>query len=284
MRILILAIGKSGTTPLLYKIGAARPELQIFSGGRLERVEKIHGDAVFKFTMSENKGRSFNAFIDHLSRVEYDRKIWIARDPRDNAISRVLFRWYRGSKTDKTLYRDMIKMVEQKEQDPKSIPFYELMRYRIRNQEPLTVAEVVETERRSFAQMHRFVDNLGADWFIYKYEDFVDNNFSELNDCLGFQVENDTNIDKHAMKVARKKSTGDWRHWYTEEDVKLFRPVYKPYMDLLGYDSSDWGLHPAQVIEPKYASLYLKSLPRIRRVNTLKKFRKKMARFFVADS
>lgn len=280
MRVLILAIGKSGTTPLMYKLGAARPELQIFSGGELDRVDKIMGDAVFKFTLSDNKGRSFESLRDHLSQTEYDRKIWIARDPRDNAISRVLFRWYRGSKTDKELYRTIINLVEKKERDPGSVPFYELMRYRLRHLEPFTVSELVETENQSFVQMHRFVGGLEGDWFIYKYEDLVKNNFSELNNYLGFEVEAKANIDKHALKVARKKSTGDWRHWFTGEDVKLFRPIYTPYMDLIGYDSSDWELHPTQIIEPKYASLYLKSLPKRRRMDSVEKLKKKMTRFF----
>ena len=284
MRVLILAIGKSGTTPLLYKVGAARPELQLFSGGGLDRVTKIKGDAVFKFTLSENKGRSFETFREHLSQTEYDRKIWIARDPRDNAVSRVLFRWYRGSKTDKDIYRTIIDMVEKKEQNPESVSVCELMRYRIRQLQPLTISEVVETERRSFEQMHCFVDGLGDDWFIYKYEDLVNNNFTKLNEYLGFEVKAETNIDKHAQKVARKKSTGDWRHWYTEEDVKLFRPAYTPYMDLIGYDSSDWTLHARQVIEPKHASLYLKGLPKRRRLDSMEKFKKKFIRFFVKDA
>jgi len=55
-------------------------------------------------------------------------------------------------------------------------------------------------------------------------------------------------------------------------------------MDLIGYDSSDWTLHARQVIEPKHASLYLKGLPKRRRLDSMEKFKKKFIRFFVKDA
>jgi len=281
MKILILAIGRSGTTALLHKVASALPESQAFSGGKLNKATEIVGNAVFKHTYNETQGRTFEKFKEHLRQTEYDRKIWIARDPRDNALSRFLFRWYRGSESAKNQYRAVINLVERKEQNPESIHFHELMRYQGQNLEPFTTAvEVGEDERRTFSQIHDFVSGLGDEWYVFKYEDLIDNNFAKLNDYLGLEIKSETNIDNSTRKVARKKSTGDWRHWYTEEDVELFRPVYTPYMDLIDYDSSDWNLHDKQVIEPEYASLYLKNLPRRRKLDTMQKFKKKISRFF----
>ena len=279
MKVLILARSKSGTTALLYKLAAAQPELKTFSGGALDKAVNIDGDAVIKFTLSGQKGRSFEDFRDHLSKTEYDRKIWIARDPRDNSISRLLFSWYRGFRVNKIQYRTFINLIEKKEQNPESVPFSELMRYRSEPLEPVSISKVIDDERRSCDQMYRFVNELKDDWFIFKYEDLVEGNFSELNNYLGFEVKAEDNIDKYTQKVARKKSTGDWRHWYTEEDIKLFRSVYTPYMNLIGYDSSDWVLPATQLIEPEYASLYLKSLPHRRRIDSIEKWKKKITRF-----
>jgi len=281
MKIMMLAIGRSGTTALLHKVSAALPESQAVSGGRLEKVNEIEGNAVFKHTYNDVQGRTFEKFKEHLNQTEYDRKIWIARDPRDNALSRLLFRWYRGSKSDKDQYRAVIDLVEKKEQRPESVPFYELMRYRGQQLEPFATAkEVGDDERRTFEQIHQFVSGLGDDWCIFKYEDMVDNNFASLSEYLGFEIKAEANIDQSTMKVARKKSTGDWRHWYTEEDVELFRFAYTDYMDLVGYDRNDWRLHKNQVIEPEYASLYLKNLPKRRRLDTLQKLKKKISRLF----
>ena len=285
MKIMILAIGRSGTTALLHRVGSGLPEAQIFSGGKPDKAVGFKGNGVFKFTYNEPKGRTFDMFRDHLRQTEYDRKIWIARDPRDNALSRFLFRWYRGSKSDRDQYRAVINLIEKKEQNPPSVSFQELMRYRGQKLPPFTTsAEVGEDERRTFEQIHGFVSSLGDDWCIFKYEDLVDNNFTELNNYLGFEIKAETNIDRATLKVARKKSTGDWRHWFTEEDVQLFRPAYNPYMDLIGYDSKNWDLHAKQVIEPEYASLYLKGLPRRRQLDSLQRFKKKISRFFTNDA
>lgn len=281
MKVLILAIGRSGTTALLHKVGTALPDCKVFSGGTPDKVAKVRGDAIFKFTYNVPKGRTFAMFREHLRETQYDRKIWIARDPRDNALSRCLFRWYRGSKTDKEQYRAVLELVERKERSPSSVAFCELMRYRGQRLKPFSsFAEVAEDERRTFAEMHDFVSSLGDDWFIFKYEDLLNNDFAKFNDYMGFTVKSEANIDDSTVKVARKKSSGDWRDWYTEEDVKLLRPAYSAYMDLIGYDSCDWDLNARQVIEPKYASLYLKGLPQRRRLDAIKKFKKKAGQFF----
>ncbi len=81
MKVLILAIGRSGTTALLHKVASALPESQAFSGGKLKKVAEISGNAVFKHTYNEARGRTFEKFNEHLRQTEYDRKIWIARDP-----------------------------------------------------------------------------------------------------------------------------------------------------------------------------------------------------------
>ena len=90
----------------------------------------------------------------------------------------------------------------------------------------------------------------------------VDKKFDALNDYLGFSVAEDTEVPVSTgkAKVVRKKASGDWRHWFTEEDVKLFKPAYLPYMEAIGYDCEDWALDPDQVIEPQFASIYMKGL------------------------
>ena len=47
-------------------------------------------NAVYKHTYEERKGKSFDLYREHLAEEHYDRKIWMARDPRDSAV-RMLF-------------------------------------------------------------------------------------------------------------------------------------------------------------------------------------------------
>jgi hypothetical protein len=62
--------------------------------------------------------------------------------------------------------------------------------------------------------------------------------------------------------VIRKKATGDWRHWFTEDDIKLLKPTYTPYMEFIGYDCTDWKPNANPIIEPEYSSEYMQRLVR----------------------
>jgi len=113
-----------------------------------------------------------------------------------------------------------------------------------------------------YQQMSDFAESLTSDWFIFKYEDMIEKNYDGLNEYLGFEIKDDAEIPTTSKKskVVRKKAYGDWRHWYTEEDVALFRPAYLPYMKTIGYDCDDWALNATPVIEPAFSSMYMKGL------------------------
>ena len=264
MKILILGTGKSGTTALVYKVAGGLPNCQAFSGGRPGKYLGDYENAVYKHTYEERKGKSFDLYKEHLQKEHYDRKIWMARDPRDAAVSRMLYRWHRGSSGNQEQYKAHLDLVLKKEQNPDSIPFHVICRYAGHNGWPVSTEEVVEEERVRYQSMGDFVKGLGDDWYLFMYENMVGKNFSGLNEHLGFEVAADTEVPKSTgkAKVVRKKAVGDWRHWFTEEDVELFKPAYLPYMELIGYDCNDWMLSEKQVIEPQYSSEYIQNLAR----------------------
>ena len=264
MKILILGTGKTGTTVMVYKVAGGLPNCHAFSGGHPGKYIGDYENAVYKHTYEERKGKSFEVFKEHLSREHYDRKIWMARDPRDAAVSRMLYHWHRGYSGKKKQYEAHLELVLKKEKDPQSIPFYEICRYTGKNGWPRTTDEVFEEERHRYQQMHNFVKHLGADWLLFTFEEMVANKFEALNQYLGFDVRADATVPSASgkAKVIRKKAAGDWRHWFTEEDVALFKPAFTPYMELIGYDTDDWALSPQPVIEPEYSSVYMQNLPR----------------------
>jgi hypothetical protein len=264
MRILLLGTGKSGTTALVYKLAGGLPNCHAFSGGPPGKYLGDFQNAVYKHTYEESKGKSFELFREHLEKELYDRKIWMARDPRDVAVSRMLYRWQRGYKGEKDQYLAHLKLVLRKEKDPRSIPFFEIYRYSRFNRWPLSTEEVFEEEQVRYQRMHDFVKSLGGEWFLFTYENMLANNFDALNEYLGFNVLADAEVPKSTgkAKVIRKKASGDWRHWFTEEDVELFKPAYTHYMELIGYDCQDWTLNPNPAIEPEYSSVYMQNQAR----------------------
>jgi len=263
MKILILGTGKTGTTVMVYKVAGGLPNCHAFSGGRPGKYVGEYENAVYKHTYEERKGKSFEVFKEHLDQEHYDRKIWMARDPRDAAVSRMLYRWHRGYEGHKQQFAKHLELVLKKEKDPRSVPFSEICRYTGHAGSPRTIAEVVDEERHRYQQMTEFVKGLGSDWILYKFEDMVAQKFDALNQYLGFAVQADATVPSTSgrAKVIRKKSSGDWRHWFTAEDMELFKPAYLPYMELIGYDCDDWQPDPNPVIEPEFSSVYLQSLP-----------------------
>jgi hypothetical protein len=274
MKILILGTGKTGTTAMVYKVGGGLPNCHVFSGGRPGKYVGDYENAVYKHTYEERKGKSFDLFREHLKKEHYDRKIWMARDPRDAAVSRMLYRWHRGTMGKKKQYQTHLDLILKKEKDPRSLPFSEICRYTGHNGFTRTTEQVVEEERYRYQQMSDFVKNLGSSWLLFTYENLVALDFKDLNNYLGFEVLADAIIPSASgkAKVIRKKATGDWRHWFTEADIKLFKPAYTPYMKFIGYDCENWTLEPNPVIEPEYSSLYMQNLVRKAAKNSLLRY------------
>jgi len=259
---------------MVYKVAGGLPNCHAFSGGHPGKHIGDYENAVYKHTYEERKGKSFQVFQEHLNKEHYDRKIWMARDPRDAAVSRMLYRWHKGFRGQKKQYEAHLDLVLKKEKDPNSVPFYEICRYTGHSGWPRTVAQVVEEEQHRYQQMVKFVNELGKDWFLFTFEDMVAGKFEALNNYLEFEVQADATVPSASgkAKVIRKKSTGDWRHWFTKEDVELFKPAFRPYLELIGYDPADWTPDPDAIIEPEYSSLYMKRLPGKAKKNVILRF------------
>ena len=170
MKIFILGTGKSGTTALVYKVAGGLPNCQACSGGKPGKYLGDYENAVYKHTYEESKGKSFELYLNHLKKEHYDRKIWMARDPRDVAVSRMLYRWQKGNKGQKAQYRAHLDLVLKKENDPASVSFSEIYRYARFNDWPLALEKVFEEEQVRYQRRHEFVKHLGEDWFFFIYE------------------------------------------------------------------------------------------------------------------
>jgi hypothetical protein len=274
MKVLILGLGKSGTTGMVYKVAGGLPNCHAFSGGKPGKYTGNYENAVYKHTYEERKGKNFEVYRKHFANFQYDRKVWMARDPRDAAVSRVLYRFHKGILFNKKQYQTYFDLILKKEQNPAAVPFIEICRYASHLEWPASREKVVEEERIRYARMRDFVKRLGDDWFLFKYEDMVTGRFDAVNRYLGFSLKSEAEVPKGTGKdkVVRKKAFGDWRHWFTPEDAALFKPAYRPYMEAIGYDTEDWELASEPVIEPQFSSAYVKNLASKGHSNILKRF------------
>jgi len=183
---------------------------------------------------------------------QFSHKIMIVRDPRDRAISRLLFRAVANRFSDESGLDEFISILKQKEKDPKSISFVQLTkeadRLGIGKSEWATISKRMDFQIRKMKKhgFHR----------LY-YEDFVNKNFSELSDYLGFELAgNQANNASWLGHISRSKSSGEWRNWFTEEDIDFMRSIFKPYMDHFNYED-EWDIPAQQTISSKNASDYI---------------------------
>jgi len=282
LKIVILGKGKSGTTVLVHMIAAAFPECRPVRGGfrahvrERRRAGPSDDSFVCKFTYNDKKGRSFDEVMRHIAEEGYDRKIWVARDPRDNVVSDALFRWRRRHGKSGRQFRACLPLVERKERDPRSVAFHEIHRFTGDPSGVQTLEQMIENERVRYQRMTDFVASLGRDWLIFKYEDLVDENLAALSEYLGREVRASTGLPREDLVKARTKSYGDWRNWFTEEDVRIFEPLYAPYMELVGYDSRDWELARDPEIDPETASAYMRRIAVEGRFDPLRSVRERV--------
>lgn len=194
----------------------------------------------------------------------FDNRIMVVRDPRDMVVSFLLFR---PMLLQKTLPDDVLaKRFRQ---------YYDEIQKRLDGGDR-SVFEIHDLANRLHAgavNWHRIADLMTRqlelekqhEFFVSKYEDFVSGNREELHRLLGAD---EAILDAMKMRetkregsdwlahISRSRSSGEWRKWFTPQDVDFFRPLFADYMQHFGYND-DWDLDCAGSIDPATSTEYL---------------------------
>lgn len=256
MSILILGAGKTGTTGLYHSIkGALDPEegfYLLFEPTRPEPFRALARYAPDRPILT--KVMIHRAASCQLDDVPFTHRILVVRDPRDVMVSRLLFRpLIRSSVRDAeaTNLERFIGALREKEADPASWSLRALNE----------LADELKLGSSSFGPFVTTLDDtIHADqqgsYFTSRYEDFVDGKLGDLSAFLGRDVVNrEAGEDSWLSHITRSKGWGDWRHWFTADDLEFFRPRFERYMDHFGY--TDWSLAPDPVIDPAKSSDFI---------------------------
>ncbi len=103
------------------------------------------------------------------------------------------------------------------------------------------------------------------DYLTVHYEDFVDGNLAQLGRYLGASLAPEKIVVGNELsRVTRSSGHGDWKLWFTPEDVSYFRYIFQPYLDRYHYPAQ-WELAACQAIEPALCSHYVLNLINERR-------------------
>ncbi len=258
MRILIVGLAKSGTSILTYRIAEALAESKIFfepnSAKGLNDVDlhteicqnkKVVTKCLFPWHDKQDN-------FDKVSRL-YDKKIWIIRDPRDNIISSYLYMWNTTFNAPEKKFQAALKMIREKENNPASIPFYKLFK---------TLSDPAKFVTGQYDAILSQVGKIQSDWHLLKYEDLVSENLDALNNYLGLKVNTNVDVPKDLNRVVRSKKAGNWREWFTEEDIIFYKPIIDKYLAFFDYDTDDWELAANPELPSKNGSEYMNKLHR----------------------
>jgi len=256
MKILIAGLAKTGTTGLHYLIANSigkGPKLLFEPTECPEEYRTGSRDVIAKVLIGSNlKVASF---------AHFDKKITIVRDPRDRIISSLLYSQFHAEylKDDASvkIVRDYL---ERKEADPSGVSIKEFF---------AVVASVSKNPRIEKTYLNWSTQPLS--WFdeyasampgtfFYKYEDFVSGNYAPLEAYLEMPLSGEAEVPEQLSRVERTKGYGDWRNWFTEKDVALYRPLIDPWLAKYDYDPEDWALNADPVIKKEHCSEYFMRL------------------------
>tara|TARA_B100001142_G_scaffold321992_1_gene369573 strand:+ start:14718 stop:15623 length:906 start_codon:yes stop_codon:yes gene_type:complete len=186
----------------------------------------------------------------------YDKKIFIIRDPRDRWISAFFYRWFHRHNPNPEDYKRAYELSKSKENDPAGIPFYKLL-----SSDSIFLKRWAGDYRKNLEILSDFINTMRTrGWFIISYEDIVDENWTVLENYLGFSLESKHGIRPSFMHVSRTKSYGNWRRWFTPEDVDFFSPIFNDFLKDQEYDSEDWYLENTNSLPSAEGSEYMKRL------------------------
>lgn len=268
MRILIYGLAKSGTTVL---------HLQVKEGMERHFNEKVSevfeavrrdGDTLYKrdgssYELSkysvvksllppeENMGVLPDTMLNEFD--DFDKKIFIVRDPRDRWVSDFFYRWFHLHNPRKDEFERAHRLTRYKEEHPKDLPFYTLFTTNPKRNESWKGRQV-----KLYSGLQYFLDKARQkDWYVMKYEDLMDGQYSDLEKYLGFKLGAGDPVDKRFAHVARSKNHGNWRRWFTVEDIEFYKPLYYDYLKECGYDPEDWELTPVDSLPSSEGSEYM---------------------------
>ena len=271
MRTVIYGLPKSGTTYLFSLLAQAMSRdkklVESFEPRSKDENNRLHRHDGQFWDESENmlvkilyadanKNSGWEGAQAKKSFDYYDKKIFLIRDPRDRWISAFFYRWFYRHNPDKKDFERALALSQKKEKNPDQVPFHKLL-----SSDPQVLKNWAKEYTHNLHFLTDFINGLKLNgWYILKYEDLVDKNWKDLEEYLGFSLELEHDIRKSFKHVSRTNQYGNWRRWFTLEDVIFFTPIFNNFLQSHGYDSVDWDLEKINSLPSVEGSDYMKKL------------------------
>jgi len=250
-RVLIVGEGKSGTTALLRSVSSALGDPAELFEPKSMTAEDLEPDPLVVKKLLLNWKQGETRLLD-----SFDKRILIVRDPRDRLISHLLYDAYnRAAALDEAKRTKWLQLLWHKSDKPDTIPLVHLINTWWR----LAGSDLLSHYVRANDRVNSYKRRMKKHFFVVTYEGYVDGQFEALDEYLGVSVEPGV-VGEDEARVARSGRHGDWRNWFTADDVKVFRPMTDEWLRRHGYDHKDWELSSQPEISTETTVDYVSSL------------------------
>lgn len=190
----------------------------------------------------------------------FDKVLLIVRHPYDRLISQLLYNPFNGyGFSDDRLARRYINLLRKKTNRPTEIPLLDV----INLLEEITGSSLIQDSDETCKAILKIHSEFsGTDKLrVIRYEDFIDKNLKHIDVYLDIDMSRQTDVEVGATHqyVARKKSYGDWKNWFTQADLLAFQDTFNEFNSAFDYRSEISPEHQPK-IEPEHSYLYTESV------------------------
>ncbi len=272
--VFVLGRAKTGTTFIAKSIESACPAAPV----RFIMEPKTQRDISRAATASTNSTLIMKVLFDHwdtqrdalddivagVSQPVFHSRIAIVRDPRDEIISRMMFRPFSFLVSGHARAEDVERwanVLEQREKNQK-MTFLDIQKAFAAT---FPSASDPADEIRLIARLCMgYADYLKQNQTVFttlRYEDAVADDFSAIEQALGWQVSKTQDLGRFGY-TKRSGAATNWAKWFHPSDLETIKDLMGPACTALGYH--DWST-PADVnraIEPEHHSEYARGLVR----------------------
>ena len=241
--IAIYSLSRSGSTLLNYMLCESLEGCtNFFEPKSCPPESELVGNVVAKIVLDTHDSQ-----VDATSFERFSKHICLTRDPRDRVISSLLFGLHGRNDSE---FQRALECLHQKESQPSHYSFKQLV---IDLNPGLTQEQLTQVLRDSQSALNRVRCHLPTA-FVMTYERLIAGQFAALENYLGIELNRNYVIPERHRYGKRATQIEQWKHWFTEEDVRFFKGVFELDNDIQRWD---WKLSNEPFIESAHCSEFV---------------------------
>ena len=278
MHIAILGQPRTGTTALYTRFCAALPAARaLFEPScYVPEPTDCSRDLVVKMLIGALPGQEPAQWSSCLACTHL---VLVVRDPRDTLLSALLFfpLWIARQRPEQNLAW-VVQWLKHKEHQGRSVSLWPYFVEMLRQYGGMDADEASAWycgQLEAFLKVCEMLSGMHTPCVV-RYEDMMESrgSFAQLEARIGCLLPA-VPLPQAYRSILRRGTVGEWRQWFTQEDVEYFRPLMQPYLRYHNY-ADEWTLASSPRINAATSLQYVQTWLRVIHRERLSRFRPTM--------